>query len=215
MDNGNLKNPNQPGATKLRIIAFLRRGLRTVPEIAAEIGLSSNAVRTHLATLERDRLIAARGQRSTARRPATLYALTPHADHLLAKKPYAMVLSAILQRMKDRYGDGEVTSQLRNIGQQLAQERAERVEGLEDRALVDEITAIINDLGGSADVEAGAPGHFTLMGHSCPLAAVVSDHAEACAVAEAMIETLLGQGQVQTCCERGEEIRCRFAIALD
>lgn len=213
MDNANSANPPRPGATKLRILAFLRRASRTVPEIAAHLGLTGNAVRLHLAALERDRLVAPRGQRPTARRPATLYALTSNADHLLAK-PYAAVLSAILGSIREHHGDAELARHLRQIGRQLGSERAARVAGLQGRALVEELAAIINELGGIAEVEGGSEGQFTLTGHSCPLVAVVSDHAEACTLTQAMLETLVGPDQVRGCCTRGDEIRCCFAINL-
>ncbi|MGH7860692.1 MAG: ArsR family transcriptional regulator, partial [Candidatus Dormibacteraceae bacterium] len=84
MDNaGSVAISSQPGATKLRILALLRRRPRTIPELAAELSLTGNAVRTHLATLERDRLVAPHGHRLTVRRPATIFALTPAADQFL------------------------------------------------------------------------------------------------------------------------------------
>ncbi|HVC35689.1 MAG TPA: ArsR family transcriptional regulator [Chloroflexota bacterium] len=213
MDNvGNIAIPSQPGATKLRILALLRRGPHTVPELATELSLTSNAVRTHLATLERDRLVAPHGHRPTARRPATMYKLTPLADQLLTK-PYAAVLSAVLQTVKERYGDSELTGLLREIGQRLGQERAARVLGLAGRARVETIAEVINDLGGVVEVEEQSS-RFILTGYSCPLVAVVAAHAPVCALTQALIETLLGQGRVQECCDRHGEIRCRFAIDL-
>jgi predicted ArsR family transcriptional regulator len=44
------------GTTRCRIVSELRRGQRTVDEVACAVGLTDNAVRPHLAALERDRL---------------------------------------------------------------------------------------------------------------------------------------------------------------
>lgn len=203
-------SPSQAGATKSQMVALLRRGPRTVPELARELSLTSNAVRVHLAALERDRLVVPHGHRPTARRPATLYVLTPLADQLLTKS-YAAVLSAVLQTVKERYGERELEDQLREIGQRLGQERAVRVSGLSSRARVEAIAAVINDLGGVVEIEE-CDGRFVLAGYSCPLVAVVADHAQVCSLTRALIETLLGQGSVRESCERHGEIRCRFAI---
>lgn len=202
--------PHQAGATKHRILALLRRGPRTVLELARELSLTNNAVRMHVAMLERDRLVVPRGHRPTARRPAILYALTPRADQLLAK-PYAAVLSAMLQTVKERCGERELVDQLQAIGQRLGRERAAQVSGPPGRARVESVAEVLNDLGGIVEVEEHE-GRFILAGYSCPLVAVVADHTEACEVMRALIETLLGQGRVQECCERDGEILCRFAI---
>jgi predicted ArsR family transcriptional regulator len=62
-------------STRGRIVAILRRGWRSVDEIAATLGLTDNAVRAHIATLERDGVVAAAGSRrdGTVGKPATLY----------------------------------------------------------------------------------------------------------------------------------------------
>src|SRR5579883_931012 len=209
MDNtGKVAIAGQPGPTKLRILALLRRGSLTVPELASALDLTSNAVRMHLATLERDRLVTPQGQRPTARRPATTYALTPFADQFLAK-PYAAVLSALLQKVKERHGESELTDLLWETGQQLGRERATCVSATSDRARVDSVAEVINELGGVLEVEE-QNGQFILTGYSCPLVAVVAVHGQACALTQALIETLLGQGKVQECCDRHGEIRCRF-----
>jgi predicted ArsR family transcriptional regulator len=157
-------------------------------------------------------LVTPQGQRPTARRPATTYALTPFADQFLAK-PYAAVLSALLQKVKERHGESELTDLLRETGQQLGRERATCVSATSDRARVDSVAEVINELGGVLEVEE-QNGQFILTGYSCPLVAVVAVHGQACALTQALIETLLGQGKVQECCDRSGEIRCRFAIDL-
>ena len=58
-------------STRGRIVTLLRRASRTVDELAAALDLTDNAVRAHLATLERDGIVQQRGARrggSTRRR---------------------------------------------------------------------------------------------------------------------------------------------------
>ncbi len=61
--------------TRGQILTLIRRGRQTVEELAAALDLTDNAVRNHLATLERDSLIQQAGVRRTsgAGKPALLY----------------------------------------------------------------------------------------------------------------------------------------------
>src|SRR4051812_9605396 len=87
------------GSTRGRIITLLRRGERTVNELADALGLTDNAVRTHLAALERDGLAALRGVRRGIGKPAHVYALTPEAESLFPGA-YAAVLSTLLDALR-------------------------------------------------------------------------------------------------------------------
>ena len=54
-------------------------------EIGALMGLTDNAVRAHLAALERDRLVVQSGLRRGAGKPSYTYALTPEAESFFPK----------------------------------------------------------------------------------------------------------------------------------
>src|SRR5437899_13088388 len=83
-------------STRGRIITLLRRGSRTVDELAQALSLTDNAVRTHLATLERDGLVRQRGARRGSGKPAYVYDLTPEAEQLFPKA-YGPVLHELLE----------------------------------------------------------------------------------------------------------------------
>ena len=86
------------GSTRGRMVTLLRpRGL-TVDELAAEVGLTNNGVRAHLATLERDGLVTQQGSvrsSSGGGKPAYVYRLTPEAEALFPKA-YEPVLGRLL-----------------------------------------------------------------------------------------------------------------------
>src|ERR1043166_5634962 len=54
-------------STRGRILDLLRTRDRTVNELAEELRLTDNAVRAHLASLERDRLVVHSGARKSTR----------------------------------------------------------------------------------------------------------------------------------------------------
>ena len=68
----------QPDATRGRLLALLREGAWTVDDLAARLELTDNAVRFHLAALEREGGVAKVG---VQRRPgAGKPAVTPPAE---------------------------------------------------------------------------------------------------------------------------------------
>src|SRR5262245_23512241 len=89
--------------TRGRVVALLRRNSRTVDEIAGELGLTDNAVRAHLATLERDGVVRQESVRrgEGAGKPAHVYAMVPEAEHSISRA-YAPVLAATLDELADR-----------------------------------------------------------------------------------------------------------------
>src|SRR5438045_8727510 len=90
-------------STRGRIILLLRRGSRTVNELAEALGLTDNAVRTHLTNLERDGLVQASGSRPGTRKPNVVYDLAPEADQLFPKM-YGLILRSLLDILAEREG---------------------------------------------------------------------------------------------------------------
>ena len=91
-------------STRGQVLTLLGRAPRTVEELAVEVGLTANAVRAHLATLERDGLVRQEGVRRVAGagKPAAIYALAPEADTHLSRA-YAPVLVALVEELADRW----------------------------------------------------------------------------------------------------------------
>ena len=77
------------GSARGRIIALLRRGASTVEELAAELGVTDNAVRAHLQLLEREGLVRATGSRQGpgAGKPATTYELADRRRRQRCRAP--------------------------------------------------------------------------------------------------------------------------------
>src|SRR5258708_34553555 len=72
-------------STRGRMVTLLRRSSHTVEELAQALDLTDNAVRAHLATLERDGVVQQSGARRGGSKPAYIYSLTPEAEYLFPK----------------------------------------------------------------------------------------------------------------------------------
>jgi len=195
--------------TRGQVLGLLRRGSRTVDELAAGLGLTDNAIRAHLATLERDGLVRQEGQRRgpKAGKPALVYEPTPEAE-LRLSRAYAPVLAALLEELVDRLPDQETESLLAAVGRRLAAAVPRREAALEGRAR--EAVTLLNDLGGDASLEPDGAG-FLVRGCGCPLSAAVSRRPETCRLVQALLSDVTG-AEVGMCCDQGPRPQCCFTI---
>src|SRR5258708_19814815 len=94
------KNQRFLASTRGQIITLLRRSSHTVDELAQALGLTDNAIRAHLATLERDGIVQQRGVRRGSGKPAAVYGLAPEAEQLFPKA-YGPLLHQLLAVLYD------------------------------------------------------------------------------------------------------------------
>jgi predicted ArsR family transcriptional regulator len=197
--------------TRGKVVTLLRRGGRTVEELARELDLTDNGIRAHLATLERDGIVRQRGsvrRGSGGGKPAYVYELTPEAESLFPKA-YEPVLRQLLDVLAGQLGPEESEALLRRVGRSIAQEQTVPADGV--RARLEAAVGILNELGGLAELEE-REGSYIIRGYSCPLAGLTRDHPAVCLMAEALL-TELASVPVYEHCDRGERPRCCFEVA--
>lgn len=194
--------------TRGRIVALLRRASATVDELAGSLGLTDNAVRAQLVTLERDGLVAAGEARRGVSKPAIAYALTSEAERLFARG-YAPLLDALLAELGEEREPGGMESTLRAAGRRLAA-GADAAGPIEARLAT--AVGVLNGLGGCAEWQID-DGRAIIRGYGCPLAEVTARHPEVCVLAEELVGAVIGV-PMQERCERGGHPRCHFTGPL-
>src|SRR5687768_15199572 len=102
-------------STRGRVLSLLRWGPRTVNELADALGVTDNAVRIHLSSLERDGLIHQEGVRRGASKPSNVYRLSTEAESLFPKA-YATVLAEVLGLVREQQGEAGLETFLRAVG---------------------------------------------------------------------------------------------------
>lgn len=197
--------------TRGRVAALLRRGARTVEELAKALELTDNAVRNHLATLERDGLVRTQGVRRNvgAGKPAVLYELSPEAEPLFSRA-YPPVLTAVLEVLLEQLPSEAAADTLRAVGRRLAASAGGAASGDLD-ARVKAAAAVLTALGGEVEVVAKEDGRLRIQGWACPLSVAVRQRPELCRAVEAMVAELTA-APVRQCCEHGERPRCCFSV---
>lgn len=198
------------GETKGLLLGLVRGQPRTVNDLADALGISNNAVRAHLAGLERDRLVRPGGrQPSTGGKPARLYELTPEAEELFPKA-YAPVLAELLKVLGEKRGELEVEELLRQVGGRLGARSGANGAGASEAARVRAAAELLESLGGSVEVTE-TEGGWRLRSAGCPLSGVVAEVPDACTLAEALVAEVTGR-PVSEVCEKGERPRCAFEV---
>jgi predicted ArsR family transcriptional regulator len=194
--------------TKGRILALLRRGSHTVDQLAAAMGVTDNAVRTHLSDLERDGIVQQRGLRPTGGKPAFAYEIAAEAERLFTKA-YIPVLTHLIGVMEERMTPADLEVVFREVGKRLAMAKGASPATLRSRA---ELAAtVLTELGGVVDVEE-RDGALTLRGYSCPLADAVQAHPAMCRAIESLVVELV-QAPVTERCDRAGRPRCCFELS--
>ena len=194
-------------STRGQIITLLRRAGRTVDELAQALKLTDNAVRAHLATLERDGLVRQHGERRGSGKPAYVYDLAPEAEQLFPKA-YSQVLRQLLEALNERLSSEEVEELMRKVGRRIAAKWSVSDSSLPVR--LELAVEVLKELGGLAELEQ-RDGVYSINGYSCPFAAVVPGHPEVCHLAQALLTELAGV-PVQKRCDYSEPLRCHFVV---
>jgi predicted ArsR family transcriptional regulator len=199
-------------STRGQVLGLLRRGIGTVEELSAQLNLTDNAVRSHLATLERDGLVERRGLQPGLRKPHFHYGLTAEAEQLFPKA-YSTLFNQLLAILKRRIAPDELEAILGEVAHSLAEGNipgeTESVESRTERAL-----ATLESMGGATALK-NEDGKLRIESvTSCPFDVSVSQHPEVCRLAEAFLSEVSGL-KIKEHCRKGDHPKCSFEIIED
>src|SRR5205809_1592971 len=106
-------------STRGKIVKLLWHSEKTVNDLAAELGLTDNAVRAHLLSLERDGMVESGGTVKGIRKPHFTFKLT-HKGRRLFPRSYDSLLIRFLDALKSRLTPKAIGELLRDTGHRLA-----------------------------------------------------------------------------------------------
>jgi predicted ArsR family transcriptional regulator len=198
-------------STRGRIVSLLRGRTRTVNELAEELEMTDNAVRAHLATLERDGLIRQGGVQRGHRKPHFAYELTPEAEHLFPKS-YDALLNVLLSVLKEKLAADDLGDILREVGRKTAADTMPLFAKDSDlSARAEKAVEVLEALGGAPRLET-EEGKIIIKSASCPFATAVEAHPEVCRVAETLVAQVTGGRVCERCNKTAVPPRCSFEI---
>lgn len=195
-------------STRGQIVTILRSAPCTVDELAQRLELTDNAVRAHLATLERDGLVRQSGLRRGPRKPHFTYTLTLEADGLFPKA-YDDLLNQLIAVLKNRLQPAEIEDVLREVGRAVAAGAPagahKTLQGRLQTAL-----KVLTSIGGAVTTEQQGD-KIVICSTGCPLAAAVVVHPEVCQLAETLVAEIV-KAPVKEHCNREGRPTCLFEI---
>jgi predicted ArsR family transcriptional regulator len=193
-------------STRGRIVALLRSGNRTVNDLVDEVGLTDNAIRAHLLSLERDSLVEQKGMIKGFRKPHFVYGLTENGRQLFPRS-YDSLLSQLLTAIKSRLSPEGLREVLQDVGRKIGVQKPTH-EDIRERAKLAAVE--LYDFGGSPTVSE-EDGQLKISSANCPFAEVVSEHPETCKIVESMVAEIV-RAPVEEKCVRDGNPRCSFVI---
>jgi predicted ArsR family transcriptional regulator len=199
-------------STRGKIVDALRnRRAASAFELAAEFGLSANAIRQQLVILERDGLVTGKSVRRGKTKPTHEYELTAQANRYFPQA-YDRMLNAVLREVRLSGGDAAVSQIFERIGKRASEKMVERVAGKSVGEKVDAIAASIRAAGVTVDVERQGD-VLVLREHNCPYASVVAENPECCTAIHTVLDAVIDTGVTQTESLATGGNACRFEVA--
>ncbi|GGU81712.1 transcriptional regulator [Pseudomonas laurentiana] len=177
----------------------------SIDELAHALTITRTAVRQHLASLERDGLVARGQTRPTGRRPEQLHQLTDRGKELFPRH-YHLLANLVIGEVAKLLGHDGLLTLMRTLGSKMAADLEQQA--IEEERIVDHM----NNAGYEANVFFRSGGEKEIVAHNCVFHHLAAAHPEVCELDLALIGSL-GHGTVEhlECMVRGANV-CRFHL---
>lgn len=196
----------------LRRLLWNKGGL-TVMELTEQLGITSNAVRQHLAALENEGLVARGESRPSGGRPEQLYVLS-EAGHELFPRHYWWFAQLLVRSIKQEAGAAAVRERFEALGVEVARQLLRRHGDLDGRRQrVEQLEEIMQGLGyetGAAHRDDGQP---LIEAHNCVFHNLAMEDPDVCRFDLALLSAFTdSEIDHEECMARGGNV-CRFRFS--
>lgn len=201
-----------PGrTTRMDLLEFLRRkGPASAEIIAAELGVTPNAVRQHLTNLERDGLVTSAAVHNKRGRPSLEFSLTDRADGVFPKR-YGQLATMVLTELQSMSGPDVLDDLFRRVAQRYSVTMRKGMEGLDFEEKLDRLLGWINRAGTLAEAEETEDG-IRVSIHNCPFRNTALKYPQVCTITPHLMVELLDVEVSQTSSIHRQDPYCSFVI---
>jgi predicted ArsR family transcriptional regulator len=162
-----------------------------VGELCKILGITSMAVRRHIASLQKDGLIESRIVRQSRGRPTYRYKLTDKAESLFPSG-FHNLATDLLDLVYEQTGHKGVMALLTRRNDRLAEKLRVRVENKEPRQRVEEVAKIFTEFGYMTEWEPLPDGNFIIYQRHCAVHDLANQYRQLCVLEPKLMENLLG-----------------------
>jgi len=199
--------------TRKSIVANLLGKDITAIELAMVLKINESAIRRHLDSLEKEGLIFSRFEISGKGRPKKLYSLTLQGRSLFPRKTREL-LSFLIQRVTQRYGEREMESLMLSVAKDFAKQLiTKKVEGTLFGRL-NHLTRLLDDYGFFTSLTKHG-NKFVIEYRNCVFEDVINQFGKyICKIDEKITREIAGNVNIEwkECIARGDK-RCLQVIS--
>jgi len=195
----------------LRLLLENKAGM-TVDELSLGLQITRNAVRQHLAGMERDGLVAQSVTRPTGGRPEQLYVLGEKGRELFPRH-YSWFSQLLIESLRNETGTAGLSERLAAMGRRVGDQlRAQGPAADEPAQRAAALARLMTDLGYHARATEGVDGAPTIEASNCVFHHLAAQYPEVCQFDLALLATFVGTPvEHQECVVRGGQV-CRFGF---
>ena len=200
------------GATQqalLRTLLHHKNG-QTVDDLGRALGVSRNAVRQHLAALERDGMVARGPTQPTGGRPEQLYRLTAEGQERFPRQ-YSWFAEMLMQALEAQLGRDGAAERLDDMGRNAGDGFRARLRHSGDpEANLSEIAGHMEELGYEARANVNA---FEIEAQNCVFHQLAVKYPEVCRFDLGLLEAASGQTVEHRACMARGDAKCCFKFS--
>jgi predicted ArsR family transcriptional regulator len=181
-----------PERTQEAVLLHIKRaGELAVSDLCKELGITSMAIRRHLAGLQQEGLIESRIERQSRGRPTYKYKLTAKAESLFPSGGQNLAVD-LLELVYEQAGHKGVMDLLNKRNDRLAQRYSARVANKSIEERVAEVAKIFNENGYMTEWEKLPDGNFIIFQRHCAVHDLATQYRQLCVLEPRLMESLLG-----------------------
>lgn len=174
------------------VLVAVKRGQPiSARELAAEFGVTANAVRRHLKELETEGLVRCRREVRGVGGPVLLFSLTD-AGEALFPRAYDETLTSVLELVRLQRGAGGVVDLFRERWERIAGDAKEQLVSLPLAERAQLLAELLTSHGYMAESEPDSNKDALIREHNCVLRSVAEKFPEVCAAEEQFLAEFLG-----------------------
>lgn len=198
-------------STKERILqTLLRKPKLTINDLAGAVEINPISVRHHLSNLEKEGLIAAEEERHGVGRPRLIYSLTEDGMERFPTK-YLRLTTRLLAQMKETMPGPMVASLFNQIAEDLANEYASDIKGLNMEERLDFVKELLAQEGFTVEWEKKGD-DYHIHEISCPYHQIGIEHPEVCTVDQTLISKMLALPASKIQCILNGNAHCTYVV---
>ena len=201
-------------STRNRILqTLLRRPRLSTNELAEAVGINPISVRHHLASLQKELLVAAEEVHHGVGRPRLLYFLTEEGTEHFPTR-YMRLTSRLLDQLKSTMPEPMVSKLFMQMATDMAEDYSAQMQGMSMEERLDLAKTLMTEEGFNVEWEKTG-NQYQIHEITCPYLQIGQNHPEVCTVDQALISKMLAVPAEKVSCILSGDAHCTYLVQAE